>query len=264
MNLTSSRFDGLFAADPFADFYNLDGFSRYAMTADIDWAPDYAVADMLGLFAEAGVKLTCYATHRSPILRGTTPEVEVGLHPDYTRPHPEGGFRRKLLELKDMFPDAVGVRSHRNFFGQNTAHFAAEAGLTYDSSVLLWRQPFCQIYRDQWGLYRMPYCWEDGIQADMRLPWTLDVVPMETPGLKIFNIHPIFIYLNCPDDDYRRAIVRDYPDLTQAPESVLAPQRHDGYGARRFLIDLLKTLKASGARDYRLADIISGGRSASS
>ncbi|MCV9937018.1 hypothetical protein OIU35_11650 [Boseaceae bacterium BT-24-1] len=256
MTDVSARFDGLFAADPFAEFYNLNGFSSYAMTADIDWAPDYAVADMLEIFSEFGVKITCYATHRSTLLRGTTPEVEVGLHPDYTRPHPKDGFRPKLLELKDMFPDAVGVRSHRNFFGQNTAHLAAEAGLRYDSSVLLWRQPFCQIYQDQWGLYRLPYCWEDGIQADMRLPWTLDIVPTTTPGLKIFNIHPIFIYLNCPNDDYRRAIVKDYKDLTQAPRAAIEPQRFDGYGARRFLVDLLTELKATGAQDHRIVDII--------
>lgn len=256
---TPESYTELFAADPFAGFYNLDGFSHYAMTADIDWAPDYAVADMLEIFARFGIKITCYATHRTSLFSGTTPMVEIGLHPDYTRPHPTEGLRSKLLDLKEMFPDAVGVRSHRNFFGQNTAHLATEANLIYDSSVLLWRQPFCQIYRDQWGLYRLPYCWEDGIQADMKLPWTLDIVPRATPGLKIFNIHPIFIYLNCPDDDYRRAIVKHYNDLTQAPREVIEPQRYDGYGARRFLIDLLTELQRSGAKSHRIRDIIESG-----
>lgn len=252
-------FDAL-ARDVFAPLYNLDGFTSYAMTADIDWAPDYAVADMLGIFADAGIKVTCFATHASQLLTRPGPCVEVGLHPDFTRPDPVHGFARKLTTLKEIYPDAVGTRSHRNLFGQNVANFAALAGLKYDSSVLLWRQPFCQIHKDQWGLHRLCYCWEDGIQADMRLPWTLDVVPLGTPGLKIFNVHPIFIYLNCPDDDYRRAIVKVYPDLTSAPESVLAAKRFDGYGARRFLVDLLARLKATGARDYLLREMVALGR----
>lgn len=246
----------VFAADPFRHLYNLDGFSTYAMTADIDWAPEYAIEDMLGLFEDAGIKLSCFATHPSPVLSRRNPLVEVGLHPDYTRPDPVKGLAPKLDMLKSLFPEAVGVRSHRNFFGQNTAHLAQQAGLLYDASVFLWRQPYCQIHLDQWGLYRMAYCWEDGIQADMRLPWSLDLVPMDSPGLKVFNIHPIFIYLNCPDDDYRRAIVKDYSDLTKAPHAVLSAQRYKGYGARSFLVDLLAKLKTTGAKNYHLKEMV--------
>src|SRR5262245_27700561 len=226
------------------------------MTADIDWAPEYAIDDMLDLFSDAGITVSCFATHASPVLKSAGRSVEIGLHPDYTRPHPEHGLIRKLDELKELFPEATGVRSHRNFFGQNTVDLAAKAGLTYDASVLLWRQPLCQIHKDQWGLYRLCYCWEDGIHADMHLPWTLDVLSMNTPGLKIFNIHPIVIYLNCPDDDYRRAIVKDYSDLTQAARSDLEAHRYDGYGARRFLIDLLARLKETRARSYTLREMV--------
>lgn len=254
----TTTLDSLFAQDPFVGLYNLHGFTTYAMTADIDWAPEYAIEDMLGLFAEAGIKITCFATHESRVLKRPPAKIEVGLHPDFTRPHPEHGLRRKILDLYELYPQAVGVRAHRNFFGQNSAQLAADAGLSYDSSVLLWRQPFCQVHRDQWGLYRLCYSWEDGIQADMGLPWSLDVVPTTSPGLKIFNVHPIFIYLNCPDDDYRRAIVQDYPDLPNAPRSVLAAKRYDGYGARSFLIDMLKMLKATRARDLMLREMIGG------
>jgi hypothetical protein len=246
---------GIFAGDSAAGFYNLDGFSTFAMTADIDWAPDYAIADLYGLFADAGLKLTAFATHASEELRRPPSFVEIGLHPDFTR-MPEGTTPAdKFRRLRDIYPDAVGTRSHRNVFGQNIAHAAAGSGLVYDASVFHWRLPYCQAQRDQWGLVRMSYCWEDGIQADMRLGWDMEHVPIEGPGLKIFNVHPAFIYLNCPDDDYRRAIVKDFPDLTQAPRSVLEPARYAGYGARSFLIDLLKQLRNSGARSLHLHEI---------
>src|SRR5262249_17565709 len=106
----------LFENDPFVSLYNLDGFSTFAMTADIDWAPEYAIDDMLDLFSDAGITVSCFATHASPVLKSAGRSVEIGLHPDYTRPHPEHGLIRKLDELKELFPEATGVRSHRNFF----------------------------------------------------------------------------------------------------------------------------------------------------
>lgn len=248
-----------FAGDPFRSFYNLDGFTSVALTTDIDWAPDYAVEDLLLLVADAGFPITAFATHASSVFNGASSTVEIGLHPDNTRPHPEFGLRRKILDLKTMFPDARGVRAHRNFFGQNVAQMAADAALTYDASVFQWRRPYCQAFRDQYGLVRMSYNWEDGIQADMGLPWSLEHVPMDGPGLKIFNVHPIFIYLNCPDDDYRRRAVKDFPDLTRAPRDVLQPLVYPGYGARSFLVDLLRELKARGPKAYRLSEIAVAG-----
>lgn len=250
---------GLFRNDPFREFYNLDGFTSFALTTDVDWAPDFCVEDVLELVAGAGLRVTAFATHRTGPLVRPPSFVEVGLHPDTTRPGADG-IRRKIPDLLEIYPDARGLRAHRNFFGQNVAQLARASGLDYDASVLHWRQPFCQAEIDQYGLVRMTYNWEDGIHADRGLPWSLDWVPIAGPGLKIFNVHPIFIYLNCPDDDYRRRVVKDYPDLTSAPRSALAPCVHDGYGARRFLIDLLAELKGSGARSVWLREIASAGR----
>lgn len=247
--------DPLFAHDPFAPFYNLDGFTTFALTTDIDWAPDYCVEDVFRLIEDAGLRLTAFATHDSHVARTAPKFVEIGLHPDNTRPHPEHGLSRKIPDLLDIYPQAVGLRAHRNFFGQNIAQMAAAAGLQYDASVLHWRQPFCQAGIDQYGLVRMCYNWEDGIHADRGLPWDLAHVPIAGPGLKIFNMHPIFIYLNCPDDGYRRRVVKDYKDLTTIPRNVVDPLVHDGYGARRFLIDLLQHLKATGARSIVLSEI---------
>jgi hypothetical protein len=245
----------LFRADSAAKFYNLSGFTSFAMSADIDWAPDYAIEDLYYIFEAAGIKLTAFATHASPLLRNPPSFVEIGLHPDFTRMKPGQTQADKFSELLALFPGVIGTRSHRNVFGQNIAYAARQVGLTYDASVFHWRQAFCQARKDQWGLVRMAYNWEDGIQADMGMGWDQDHVPIDGPGLKIFNVHPAFIYLNCPDDDYRRKIVRDFPDLTKAPRSVLEPARYTGYGARSFLIDLLDRLRRSGATSLFLRDI---------
>jgi hypothetical protein len=258
----ASEWTELFSGDPWARYYNLDRFSDFALTSDVDWAPDYCIEDLFSLVGDSDLNLSIFATHNSSILKAAPDFVEVGLHPDFTRPHPEHGIRRKMLDLLDVYPEARGVRAHRNFFGQNIAQLAREAGLIYDASVFHWSKPFSQVERDQYGLVRMTYCWEDGIQADRGLPWELQHVPIAGPGLKIFNVHPIFIYLNCPDDAYRRSVTNGISDLTRLPYAQAKAQIYRGYGARSFLIDLLKHLRSLRARSHKLADIALAGGAA--
>lgn len=243
----------IFQNDPFSKYYNLEKVEHFSLSCDIDWAPEYAVADLFSIVADSGFDLTAFATHPSYECSNPPDFVEIGLHPDNTRPHPEFGLSRKILDLKELYPDAIGVRAHRNFFGQNIADFASKAGLVYDASVFTWQQKFAQIHKDQFGLWRMNYIWEDGVNADMGLEWDLKNVPIDGPGLKIFNFHPIFIYLNCPNDDYRRKIVANYRNLQDAPKAQMEPNIYKGYGARSFMIDLLRELKNRNLKSIGLA-----------
>ena len=102
--------------------------------------------------------------------------LEVGLHPDNTRPDKEAGLNNKIAVLKEFYPDAVGLRCHRNFFGQNIADLAVRADLKYDISHVLWQKPWCQAFVDQWGLVRASYGWEDGLHCDYNLPFDLGAV----------------------------------------------------------------------------------------
>ena len=256
--MTSAEGAGLYSSiedDPLAAFYNLDGFTQFAITCDIDWAPDYAVEAFLAAADDAGLPVTCFATHASPVLAAAGKRVEVGLHPDNTFATGRGGPRDKLAALLDNYPSARGVRCHRNYFGQHVAAAASELGLAYDCSVFMWGRSWCQGFRDQFGLVRLCYHWEDGIHADYGLDWDINTVPVRGPGLKIFNFHPIFFYLNCPDDAWRRRATQPYSDLTKAPYQALESEVFKGYGARDFTRDLLNHLASLNARANLLGEI---------
>lgn len=237
----SSLLRDVFLNDRFAKYYNLTNLENVFLTTDVDWAPDFAIEDVLGLVQSFNFKITVFTTHYSQVLKSTT-HTEIGLHPDYTRPSKEDPFRSKLMPLKEYYPDAVGVRSHRNLFGQNISDISSEAGLIYDASTFLWKQPFCQIHVDYNNLIRFSYMWEDGIHADTNQPWEIDSIGLHTPGLKILNVHPILIYLNCPDDNYRREVTKSYSDLTKASYNDLKKQIYPGYGFRSFYKDILSYL----------------------
>jgi hypothetical protein len=244
-----------FHNDPFRSVYNLDGVDTVLLTTDIDWAPDYATEAVLSLVAEAGFNITAYATHPSPLLKASTSFVEIGLHPDNTRPHPEHRFGRKILDLLEIFPDAVGLRCHRNFFGQNISDLAKAAGLKYDLSTFLWQQPFAQAYVDYNGLVKMAYTWEDGIHVDVGQPLELARVDLDSPGMKVLNVHPMLIYLNAPNDQLRRDLTRGIQDLTQAPEALFRDHVHKGYGLRHFYRDLLSELRRRKVRTLFARDV---------
>lgn len=234
-----------FLNDEFAPYYNLNGVKRVFITADIDWAPDFAVDFFLQSLHDLGIRATVFATHRQHMLRNSE-WLEVGLHPDNTRSDPTYGLSRKIVDLKEIYPDAVALRCHRNFFGQNIADMAVKAGLKYDISHVLWQKPYAQVFRDQWGLVRASYGWEDGLHCDYALPFDLSEVDCHSPGLKVYNFHPIFFYLNSPNDQHRRQALSGYRDLTQAKKSDIDPLVWKDKGNRDFSLSLLRHLKGIG------------------
>jgi hypothetical protein len=247
-----------FADDPLADYYNLDGLSDVVLTGDVDWAPDYAIEHILRVVEGFGHKIILYATHPSSILASPPDFLEVGWHPDFTR-HPSLlSPRERMDQLKDWYPGAVGMRSHRNVFGQNIADIAADLGLRYDVSSLLWNQPLCQGHVDYNGMVRFSYMWEDGLHLDMNMGPTWDRIRLHCPGLKILNIHPILIYLNCRSDNERREVTRRYSDLTTAPKVEIDADRFSGFGIGSLWLQLLERLAENDVRTSHLKDIVSG------
>jgi len=247
-----------FQNDQLSQFYNLNGLKDIILTSDVDWAPEYAIEDLLNIIKTLDFKLTIFATHKSEVLLRKYDYVEVGIHPDFTRRNQAEWFDDKVKKLKEIYPEAVGTRSHRNFFGQNIGDIALANGLKYDASTFLWNEPFCQAHVDYNKMLRFSYMWEDGIHLDTDTPKKIENINLHTPGLKILNVHPILIYLNAPNDNYRRIVTSKYSDLTAAPKREIDKFINTSkYGIKDFYIDILKYLKTQKVNSYTLEGLIS-------
>lgn len=251
--------DELWRADPFSQLYNRDGLGDVILTADTDWAPDFAIEEIIDRVGEHGHKISIFATHPSETLASVPDFVEVGIHPDLTMRHNQLPFEEVFSRLKGWYPEAVGMRSHRDFFGNNVGDLAIENGLIYDVSVLQWNLPLCQAHLDYNGMARFPYFWEDGIHLDMKFPLDWDEIRLDAPGLKVLNVHPILIYLNCESDDDRRRVVRKHKDLTQVERGDLDPFVRRERGIGDVWSDLLEMLAARGVRTHKLGDVARDG-----
>lgn len=255
MTVHKSNLSELWQDDPLSDFYNTDRLSDVILTADVDWAPDFVVEEVINFVAQHGHKITIFATHQSDVLRQAPDFVEVGLHPDFTMRHNSLPFDESLLRMKEWYPEALGMRSHCDFFGNNIANLAVANGLIYDVSVFEWNMPLCQGHIDYNGMVRFPYFWEDGIHMDMNFPLSWEYVRLATPGLKILNVHPILIYLNCETDDDRRLVVRQHQDFTRVHRSDIDPFIRRQRGMRDLWLELLANLTANNLRTHLLGDV---------
>ena len=253
----SSILQKIYQSDPLSDYYNLDTFNRVFLTTDIDWAPDFIIEDLCALVSGYDFKLTAFSTHKSSFLAQKMDFLEIGLHPDYTRPDPQFRFDNKLQDLKNLYPEAVGLRCHRNFFGNNISDLVKRADLKYDASYLLWCQPFCSAFVDYNDLLRISYFWEDGIHCDKKIPFKIEELMLQLPGLKVLNVHPVLIYLNAPDDNYRREVTKQYTDLTKMRYSDVKDKVYQGYGIRSLYIDVLNFIKEKQVETFHLAKLLS-------
>lgn len=239
------------------DYANWDGLSCICVTVDQDWAPDYMLGHLLGLVEQAGVRITIYATHDSPLLRrvAAAGRHEVGLHPNLSPATTQGSGLADIVDrLRQAYPQARGNRFHVLGNSYRDLEVLGRRGIAYDCSHLMQNTPYClPAWHPDLGMTLFTYQWEDGIRENAGLPPADACIDLDTPGLKIVNFHPLNVYLNCPDADHRRAFQRDVPVLLDCPEAVASRYRHTGLGSGTLLTHVLA--KAAPVRTPPLSEV---------
>ena len=232
------------------------------LTFDTDWADDAVIRDTIDLLDARGVAATVFVTNTSPYLAelANHPRIEVGIHPNFNALLESGSHELDaaavLARLHDAFPRAVSVRSHSLFQSSSLQHLFAGRGLVYEANHFIpaWSGMVCRPYREITGMVRVPYFWEDDVHV-MALPrglaagWDVDGM-IATPGLKVFDFHPIHVFLNTEHMD-RYAASREH--LRDAGK--LAGHRCPEYGTRSFLTDLVDRGLDRGLAFRKLADL---------
>ena len=223
----------------------------FALTFDVDWAPDEVLDDTLGLLAAAGCKATFFATHKSPALGGLgAGGFEVGIHPNFN-PVMEGSggdFRRPVDELLSAFPDSRGVRSHSLVDGAMLISHFVRVGLKYDSNILLPYQRGLRPFHHCTGLVRIPYFWEDDVHFGYGRPFLLEDVPLDPGSLNVFDFHPVHVFLNTCDQAHYDGAKRFY----QEPARLLECRNTRRPGVRDLLTELLGHIRAEHAETATL------------
>ena len=223
---------------------------RPALTLDVDWAPDAMVREVAALLVERGVRATWFVTHAGPALDALRahPELfELGVHPNLLPGSSHGATPEAVLDhVLALVPGARCVRTH--CLVQSTPWFellARRGTPAIDASLHLPRTGGVApvtLWTAGGAITRIAHVWEDDLEMARPDPdWDLSATLDGSGGLKVFDFHPVHVWLNS-------ASFAPYAALKAAgwhePERFRAAG--DAPGARSAFLTLADRLAAAG------------------
>ena len=230
---------------------NIDHFNLSAITIDLDWAPDFAIRRTADILLSKRVKATWFVTHDSPAVRElmNNPELfEIGIHPNFMSGSTQGRTNAEILHnLIQIVPMAKSVRTH--CLMQSSAIISELASnLQNDVSIFLHETPYIVPTAIKFGdraLIRIPYIWAEEEEMHTSCPFVLGDRFCDWVGLKIFNFHPIHVYLNSKSMvSYHE--LKNKVSIQLCDESEAAPYVYNERGCKGFFSELVERMANNG------------------
>lgn len=226
-----------------------------AITLDVDWAPDFVIDWVSNKLIENNVKATWFVTHASPAiekLRRRPDLFELGIHPNFLPGSTHGSAPEEILShCMEIVPEAASMRTHD--LVQSTQLLECvmtNTPITTDVSLFLPHVENLQPVNYHWKgkiLRRLPYFWEDDYEIGMPEPsFEMPALLDKVHGLKIFNFHPIHVYLNSRRCDSYNEIKKLSRSLSCAPRSEADAYIYSGTGTGSLFKDVVDYMAASG------------------
>jgi hypothetical protein len=237
--------------------------NNVVITVDIDWAPDFVIDSVAERLITYQVRATWFVTHASPAierLRQYPDLFELGIHPNFLPGSTHGGTTETILtHCMRLVPTATSMRTHALIQSSPLLiKIMTQTPITTDVSLFLPYASFLHPVEFWWQhrrLVRIPYFWEDDLEMERFIPsWHLTPLLQIGEGLKIFDFHPIHIYLNSARMEPYQSLKQRVPRLVEA-----TPSDVDGYiqadaGTNSLFTEIVEYLAVNG-RSARIQDI---------
>ncbi len=175
------------------------------ITFDMEWAEDEVLDFTLNLIESYKISCTFLVTHKTELLKKMEENslIELGIHPNFNFLL-NGDFRygKDVKEVisyyKKIVPNALSVRSHCLTESTIILNIFHSLGLIYDLNTFIpfssgiTLKPFNYFTG---SLIKVPHFWEDDVHVLLNWPYDVEKY-INYPGLKVFDFHPVHIYLN--------------------------------------------------------------------
>ncbi len=184
------------------------------LTIDIDWACDEVLADTIDLVERADVCSTWFVTHETPLLERLrrNPKFELGIHPNFNKLLQGDGSNGRSVEevferVLEIVPEARAARSHSLMQSTPLHKLFAERKITHECNCFI--PAHADMDLRPWSLWKtltiVPLFWEDDLSMMYDIKTPLHNLVRKN-GLKVFNFHPIHVFLNTESlERYERA-----------------------------------------------------------
>ncbi|GJQ64342.1 MAG: hypothetical protein SCALA702_33950 [Melioribacteraceae bacterium] len=188
---------------------NGDGFENSVyFSFDIDWVSDEVLQHFIELVESANIFATVFVTHETELLEKmrNSEKFDLGIHPNFNFLL-NGDFRygKNFREVIDyyhkMVPEATVFRSHSLFQSSHVLDYVAEIGFTHECNLYIPVSSGINLkpyYHWSGNMLRVPHYWEDDLNIVYQHNYTANEL-VNRYGLKIFDFHPIHLFLNTSD-----------------------------------------------------------------
>lgn len=214
------------------------------ITIDVDWALDEVLEYTLEIFELHHIKATIFLTHETSLIDRirSSKYLELGIHPNFNFLL-AGDFRygknfeEVIKYYLELVPNAKSIRSHSTTQNSGILEKFSELGIKYDSNDFIAfnsgieLKPWLYVNHK---LVKVPYFWAEDVHMLYREEWSVGRF-LSIPGLKVFNFHPIQIFLNTEKQE-RYLEARPYLKEYKKLKELINP----GIGTRSFLMDLIE------------------------
>jgi len=221
---------------------------RVCITFDIDWAPDDIIKYIVELLEEYQIKATFFATHKSTFLKSLDRKnYEVGLHPNFERCN---DYDKAISDLKRIYPEAVGARAHGLVQSTRIYRLLIANGLKYDVTTYIPLRENLYPWVRLKKLVVIPSYLEDDSLFLSEHDFTLSELQIDKKGLKIYDFHPIHVFMNTQSiEHYKR-----YKPFYHEPDNLIN-YKGKGRGIQTLFTELLQLLQRKKMNTYTCEEI---------
>ena len=192
------------------------------LTIDIDWASDEILEYTMSLLRQYDISATFFVTHETPLLRQIRENKswELGIHPNFNKlllGESSLDYMRVIDDILQVVPEAVSARSHALTQGSIISQYSFQRGILYESNTYIPASSpmILSAYTMPSGCTCVPFFFEDDVWFSKPEEQHEDVgVYFRKEGLKVFNFHPIHIFLNTENPE-RYSKAKNYHKLVR-------------------------------------------------
>ena len=233
------------------------------LTLDVDWAPDFAIDLAAEKLISNRVRATWIVTHESPAidrLRRYPELFELGIHPNFLAGSSHGSTAREVLgHCLNLVPTAISARAHCLF--QSTpllCEMLDRTPIRIDGSLYLPHARSLAPVAYEWNgrtLLRIPHFWEDDFEMERTAPiWELAPMLAGGEGLRVFDFHPIHVFLNSRTPGAYQDLKASTPSLSSVNQAAAENYVQTGSGAGSVFAEVVQYLATAG-ESLRMSDL---------
>lgn len=242
---------------------NID--KKIYLTFDMDWACDELMDFLYDLLEEYECSATIHITNPFSSLDKykKNERIELGIHPNFNilvdGNAGERNNKTNIIEqCKQIVPDAVVARSHALLNSTPITKDFYDFGIRYELNHFIVPYKGINIYPWSFqGVLQVPFFFEDDLylmeKSNNSPAFYLDSSIMM---YKVFNFHPIHLFLNCESLERYKQIKENYHDYLLLKKNVNMNQ----YGIQDFFKELVETAKEMKYQFGLITEIRGGGR----